>query len=225
MPFKVFYGWWIVAACFAVALYVGGAVVYGFTAVFEPIASEFGWSYTQISLAASLRGLEMGLMAPLVGLLVDRWGPRRLTFAGAGLVGIGLMLLSQVNSLPMFYGTFGLVAIGTSACTSTVLMAAVANWFRRRVGIATGITASGFGASGLLVPVVTHLIDACGWRTAMVILGLEMLVVGLPLSLVLRHQPESYGYLPDGDESPVPPILRAWLLIITVRDTFRPGRL
>ena len=50
---------------------------YGFTAVFEPIAGELGWSYTQISLAASLRGLETGLLAPLLGLLADRWGPRR----------------------------------------------------------------------------------------------------------------------------------------------------
>jgi hypothetical protein len=71
---KVFYGWWIVGAAFFIALYVGGTVFYGFTAVFEPIAGDLGWNYTQISLAASLRGLEMGLLAPLSGILIDRWG-------------------------------------------------------------------------------------------------------------------------------------------------------
>ena len=71
-PRKVFYGWWIVGACFFIALYTGGVVFYGFTAVFEPLAHEFDWSYAQISLAASLRGLEMGLLAPFVGMLVDR---------------------------------------------------------------------------------------------------------------------------------------------------------
>ena len=59
-PSHVFYGWWIVGASFLIALYVGGVVFYGFTTIFEPIAHELGWSYTQISFAASLRGLEMG---------------------------------------------------------------------------------------------------------------------------------------------------------------------
>ena len=63
----IYYGWWIVLASFVVAFYVAGTVFYGFTAFIEPLASEFGWSYTQISLAASLRGLEMGLLAPFAG--------------------------------------------------------------------------------------------------------------------------------------------------------------
>ena len=79
---KVFYGWWVVSACFLISLYLGGVVILGFTAFFEPIANEFGWSYAQISLAASLRGMEVGLLAPVLGLLVDRWGPRRLIFGG-----------------------------------------------------------------------------------------------------------------------------------------------
>ncbi|MFC2024870.1 MFS transporter, partial [Chloroflexota bacterium] len=62
---KVFYGWWIVGACSFIMLYVGGVARLGFTAVFEPIAEEFGWSYARISLAASLRGLEIGILVPL----------------------------------------------------------------------------------------------------------------------------------------------------------------
>ena len=69
---KVFYGNYIVAAAVVIILYTGGIVHFGFTAVFEPIADEFGWSYAQVSLASSLRGFEMGLLAPLIGLLVDR---------------------------------------------------------------------------------------------------------------------------------------------------------
>ncbi len=56
---KIFYGWWVVGACLLISLYAGGAIVLGFTAFFEPIANEFGWSYTQVSLAASLRGVEV----------------------------------------------------------------------------------------------------------------------------------------------------------------------
>ena len=197
----LFYGWWVVGASFLIALYTGGVIFFGFTAIFEPLANEFGWSYTQISLATSLRGFEMGLLAPLVGLVVDRWRPRRLIFGGAIFIGIGLMLLSLINSLGMFYGAFILIAIGMSAVSSTVLLTAVVNWFREKVAIATGIVVSGYAVGGILVPIVTMLIDKYEWRTAMIILGLCTLVIALPLSLLIRHKPEQYGYLPDGNVS------------------------
>ena len=199
--YTVFYGWWIVGACSLIALYTGGVIVLGFTAVFEPIANEFGWSYTQISVAASLRGLEVGLLAPFVGFLVDRWGPRRLLIGGAIINGLGLMPLSRITSIGMFYGAFALMAIGMSACTGTVMITAVANWFRRKMAKATGIVVTGFALGGLLVPLVTALIDILGWRTAIFTLSLGVWVITLPLSLLVRHKPEQYGYLPDGEAS------------------------
>ena len=81
----------------------------------------------------------------------------------------------------------------------TVLMTAVANWFRKNVGLASGIAASGFGAGGLLVPVVVGLIEMYDWRMTIIILGLGMFVIVLPLSLLFHHKPEQYGYLPDGE--------------------------
>lgn len=200
-PPRVFYGWWIVAAAFVIALYIGGVVFYGFTAIFEPIANEFGWSYAQVSVAASLRGLETGLLAPVIGMLVDRWGPRRLLLIGAVATATGLFLLSRVNSLLMFYGAFLLLAIGMSNCTVTVLMTAVANWFHERVGTATGIAVCGFGFGGLLIPVIVRLVEAYDWRTTVVILGIGVLAIVGPLSLLFRHKPEQYGYLPDGRAS------------------------
>ncbi|MDZ4230695.1 MAG: MFS transporter [Dehalococcoidales bacterium] len=196
----MFYGWWIVAASVMTGLYSAGVVFYGFTAFFEPIADEMGWSYTQISLAASLRGLEMGIMAPLMGILADRWGPRRLVFGGVLFTVAGLFVLSRTVSLPMFYAGFGLMAIGISASNMTVLMTAVANWFRKKVGMATGIAVCGFGLGGFMVPLVVKLIELYQWRLTMSYLALGMLVAILPLSLVFRHRPEQYGYLLDGEE-------------------------
>ncbi|MBI2979492.1 MAG: MFS transporter [Chloroflexi bacterium] len=198
-PAKIFYGWWIVAASVVTALYVGGVVFYGFTAVLEPISKELGWSYTQISMAASLRGLEMSLMAPFIGFAFDRWGPRRIVFAGVLSAAVGLLLLSRVNSIGMFYAAFFLVALGMSGSSVEVLIAAVASWFRKRVGIASGIALCGYGFSGLLVVIMVKLIDAYGWRQALVILAIGMLVLILPLSFVFRHKPEQYNYLPDGE--------------------------
>lgn len=197
--FHIFYGWWIVGACFLVALYTAGVIGYSFTAFFEPIANEFGWSYTQISLASSLRGLEMGLFAPLIGAMVDRFGSRRIMFLGAILIGLGLISLSRVNSLGMFYASFVLVASGLSTCSNTAMVAAVVKWFRRKVGLAIGMMICGYGFSGFMVPVVVRLIDGLGWRMALVILGFGVFVLVLPLTLLVRRQPEMYGYLPDGD--------------------------
>ena len=198
MSRKIFYGWWIVLACFLTNLYVSSIVFFGFTAFLDPLVKEFGWSYTQVSFAASLRGLEMGILAPLVGFLADRFGSRKLILSGVITVGFGLILLSLTRSLTMFYGSFILLAFGAGGCTSVVTMTAVANWFKKNVGIAFAVMASGFGASGLIVPLIVRLIDGYGWRTALIILGLGMWALGIPLSFVIRNKPEQYGYLPDG---------------------------
>ncbi len=209
-PSRIFYGWWIVGAAFLVALYVGGVVFYGFTAIFEPIANDMGWSYAQISLAASLRGLELGFLAPVTGILTDRLGPRRLIFGGAVITALGLFMISRTTSLATFYGAFALIAIGMSATTLTVLMTAIANWFRLKIGIASAIAMSGFGFSGLMVPLIVRLIEVYDWRTTMIILAAGMLIIVLPLSFVFRHRPEHYGYLPDGrKEVPVTPGINA----------------
>jgi MFS family permease len=198
---QIYYGWWIVMASFMIAFYVAGIIFYGFTAFIEPLVKEFGWSYTQISLAASLRGLEMGLLAPAVGFLVDRFGSRRLLFSGVIVLGFGVILLGFTQSLAMFYGAFLLIAFGAGGCTSVVTMTAVANWFDKNVGKAMGVMASGFGASGLIVPVIVWLIAAFGWRTAMIILGLGMWILGVPIACIVRNKPEDYGYAPDGKKS------------------------
>ena len=197
--YKVFYGWWIVGAGFFIAVYIGGFIYFGFTAVFEPIASDFGWSYAQVSFAASLRGLQTSFLAPIVGLLMDRWGPRRLVFTGAVIIGLGLLLLSRINSLATFYGAFILIAMGVSTCIGVVPIATVGNWFQKKATLATGILVSGAAVGGLMVPLATRLIDIFEWRTAMAIFGFGAWGILLPLSLLFRHKPEQYGYLPDGD--------------------------
>ncbi len=199
-PLKIFYGWWIVGGSLLISLLVGGAVFYGFTAFFEPIVQEMGWSYAQISLASSLRGLEAGLLAPFIGILVDRWGSRRLIFIGAIVTATGMLVLSRSNSLAMFYGAFALQTLGTSGCTGIALMTAVANWFHKKIGLASAIAICGFGLSGLMLPLIVRLIDSLGWRSALMVIAGTIVVVVIPLSLVFRHKPEHYGYFPDGED-------------------------
>ena len=198
-PSKIFYGWWIVGAATIIGCYMIGGMFMGFTAFFQPIADEFGWSYTEVSLGFSIRAIALGLFAPVVGILVDRWGPRKLLFGGAIITASGLLLLSGTRTLVMFYIAFLLLAAGLGCCTLTVLMTAVANWFHSKVGIASGIVTCGFGTGGLLIQVVIRLISNFGWRDSLTIMSLTTLVLCLPLSLLFRHKPEQYGYLPDGE--------------------------
>jgi len=195
---RIYYGWWIVSAAVAVGLYVGGVVVYGFTALFDPLIREFGWSHATVSFAASLRGAESGVLEPVAGRFVDRWGPRRLVFIGGLFVAGGLLLLSNTSSLAMFYGAYVLLAVGFSCCGTTVLVSGVGNWFRARLGLATGIALCGFGLGGFVLPGMVALIDHYGWRVAFEILAVGAVVVLLPLAFVFRHKPEQYGYRMDG---------------------------
>ena len=201
--FRPFYGWYIVAATFFIGFYVVGIVFYGFTTIFKPIVEEFGWSYAQVSLAASLRGVESGLLAPIVGILIDRWGPRRIVFIGGCLTALGLFMLSHITSLATFYISFALLSVAMSTCTVTVLMTAVSNWFRRRVGLAMSIVSCGFGAGGLVVFMMARLVDAYGWRPTVQGLAFGVLVIVLPLAMLLKHKPQQYGFLPDGDAQQV----------------------
>jgi len=167
---KIFFGWWIVGASVVIFFYMSGTIILGFTAFFEPIAAEMGWNYTQISLDSSLRGLETSLLAPVTGGFVDRWGPRKFILLGGLLMAAGCYFLSTIESLAMFYAAYLIIALGTCCCSYTVQMATAANWFRRKMGLASGIMSAGVGFGGLMIPILVNLIAIYGWRTTMALI-------------------------------------------------------
>ncbi len=190
---KVFYGWWTVLVCGFIGFFKTGIVSYGFTAFFEPLVNEFGWSYAQISFATSLRGVEMSIFAPIIGFLVDRFGSKKLIFLGIITVGFGLILLSVTQSLIMFYGAFWVLAFGAGGIGGLVLITTVANCFERNVGKAFGVVSGLSVAGGLIVPLIVWLIDVFRWRTALIILGLGVWILGIPLSLLIKNKSEPHG--------------------------------
>ena len=200
---RVFYGWYIVAASVGLNFYLSIVFFQGFQVFFLPILNEFGWSRAVTSGAFSLRQLESGLLAPFIGFLVDRWGPRVVILAGIVLGAAGMIMMGFINSLWTFYAAFLIASLGTSGSSHGVSWSvAVANWFDRLRGRALGIAMMGPVVGGPFVVVVAVLNGWFGWRSALILLGIGMLVVGIPLGMVARSRPEKYGMLPDGDTQP-----------------------
>jgi len=197
----IFYGWWIVFASAVLNFFIGGTFYYGFTVFFNPIRETFGWSAATTSVAFIFQRLETGILGPIAGFMVDRVGPRKMMLCGWGIIGLGYLLMSHINSLWAFYGTFILIAIGISFGSFIVMNASVANWFFKKRSRAMTLVYVGFGASGLLVPIMAWLIERYDWRTTLLIIGVGLWVVSLPLCLIMRHKPKPYGYLPDGETS------------------------
>ncbi len=205
-----FYGWWVLGACCVISGLISATQSYGFSLFFVPLATEFGWSRTALSGVMSLARLEGGLFGPIEGLLVDRFGPRRMMLIGLPLIAMGFWLMSQITPLAalsgldpllVFYAVWvPFIAGGSALGTTTPATTAVANWFVRRRGFALGIYSASLGVGGAsLVPLLAHIIEQDGWRAGAMVGGISVLVLGMPAALLVRHRPEQYGLLPDGD--------------------------
>ena len=194
----MFYGWWIVIASIPMSIFTG-AFFYGFSALFDPIIEEFGWSRALTSVAFALQQGESGIAAPIVGVMVDKMGPRRIVIVGGVIYGVGFLLLGYIGGLWMFYVMFLVISVGASGCNPIVTYIAAAQWFRRKRGRSMAIISTGSAFSGIMVYLLVVLISQFGWRTSVQVFGIASWAVILPLALVFRHRPEQYGLLPDGD--------------------------
>lgn len=195
----VFFGWWVVGATAGIVFLTGGTFFYGFSALFNPIVAEFGWSRASVAFAFSLRSEVGGIASPVVGYAVDRVGSRRLMIVGIFFVSAGFVLMSQMQSLWWFYGSVIVIAIGMSATAGPVGMVAIAHWFKKRRGRALSFMTAGAGTSGVMVLVLAAMISSFGWRDALIVLAVVQLVVCLPLAMSIRNKPEDMGLLPDGE--------------------------
>lgn len=162
--------------------------------------AEFGWTRTAFSLGFAVQRVESGLLGPLQGWMLDRWGPRPVMTVGMIVFGSGFMLFSQISSVWMFYTTMFVMAVGASLAGFPSITATVVNWFSRLRSTAMGIVHVGMGIGGLMVPAVAFALNTWGWRTTAFGSGVLIILIGVPLAQLFRHTPEQHGMLPDGDE-------------------------
>ncbi len=178
-------------------------------------SEELGWSRAGISVGYALLTLVSGLLGPFHGMLLERFGVRRVILVGLVAWAGGMTLLASVTTLTGFYIAMLVTGVGLAFAGFLSITTAVVPWFMRRRSTALALMSVGISLGGLLVPLVASLVVDVGWRTTLLASGGVVLLAGLPLSVLMRRSPEAYGQLPDGgpaeaarlaDRSPVRPV-------------------
>ncbi|MBI2555240.1 MAG: MFS transporter [Candidatus Rokubacteria bacterium] len=198
-PQKLFYGWVVLGAAFLIITMAIGTL-FALGVFLKPIEEGMGWSRGAISSVALLNWLIVGLGSFVSGFLSDRVGTRTVVLVGGLLLGLGLVLGSQVSTLWQFYLTFGLLVGAGVSAFYVPLTATATKWFTARRGLAVAIVSAGNGLGILLLaPLSRFLISAFDWRTAMLVLGDLAWLVVIPAGLLIRNSPQDMGAVAHGE--------------------------
>jgi len=196
----IYYGWIIVAvALISMAFWFG--IRSSFSVFYVALLEDFAWSRGETAGVQSMALITYTILAPLVGGLIDRFGPRRIVAVGVVVLATGFVLCAFVKTLVQLYVYYGVIMSAGITCISIVAYSPIlANWFEKKRGLASGIAVSGIGiGTFFLVPLSQYFIALWGWRITFAALGGLAFVILLPLvSIFLRHTPEELGLMPDG---------------------------
>lgn len=173
-----------------------------FSLLFPPIIAEFGWDRGQTAAAFSFGFIAATLYAPVIGILMDRFGPRLVIPLGAVMMSAGMILATFVTQPWHLHLTMGIMVGG-----GTIFLSYMGHslflpyWFARQRGLALGIAFAGVGVGSIvLFPWLQKLIDQAGWREACWVMAGILLITVLPPNILFqRRRPEDLGLAPDGE--------------------------
>lgn len=195
-----YYGWLILGitsfATFAATgvsqVVLGGIQVY--------ISDDTGWSTGALSYAATIGTWCSGLIAPFIGRLADRYGPRWLMPAGLVVAGACFLLLAGVNSVWQFYAAYVVArAVSNPVLIGLVPRTAAVNFFRRRRNLTLAMVSTFRPMAGAVnIQLFALIAISRSWRDAYRYLGIFSLALIIPVVLLMRRRPEDIGLLPDG---------------------------
>ncbi|MBS1839829.1 MAG: MFS transporter [Acidobacteria bacterium] len=180
-----YYGWRVVlAACFGVMGGFGSLFVYTFTVFVKPLNAQFGWNREAISIGFAIAAMTVGVSSPLIGRLLDRFGPRRIILPCMSVFGCSVASLALLRpAIWQFYATCFLIGLVGNGAAHLAYARSISTWFQKRLGTALALVMVGAGLGAMILPaaaqsVLTH----SNWRIAYIALGGLALLLGLPLS-------------------------------------------
>src|SRR5271169_3766551 len=192
-----YYGWRVVlAACLGVMAGFGSLFVYTFSVFVKPLAAQFGWSREAISTGFAIAAVTLGLVSPLLGRWIDRFGPRRIILTCMTVYACAIASLSLLRSgLWQFYATCFVLGLVGNGAAHLAYSRSISTWFHRRLGMALAFVMVGAGLGAMILPVVAQsIISRSGWRAAYGSLGGLALLLGLPLSWRYIRERSSDGH-------------------------------
>jgi len=198
LPF--FYGWLVVGVAF-ITMAIGVNARTAFSLLFPPIIDEFGWSRATIAATFSIGFIFSTMITPMIGMMMDRFGPRLVIPIGATITSLGLIGATFATQPWHFYLTLGVMVVGGSIFMSYIGHTLfVPNWFDRRRGLAMGLTFSGVGIGSItLFPWMQASIQTDGWRESCLVIAMIVFFALVPLNIIFqRRKPQDLGLLPDG---------------------------
>ncbi|MFC1932242.1 MFS transporter [Chloroflexota bacterium] len=194
----IFYGW-IVVAISLVTMTIAYSTRYSFSVFYVAILDEFGWSRAETALAFSINMISYAALSPLAGALIDRFGPRRVFPVGAVICGLGMLGLSQLNSIWQLYLFSGLSAVGLVFMGYIAHSCFLPHWFSLKLGTALGIAVVGSAVANISSMPVQYLIENIGWRGAYIVITIIVVTVIVPLTAIFqRHRARDMGLPLDG---------------------------
>jgi MFS family permease len=199
----IFYGWWNVGASFVgLSLSYAMFTIFAFGVFLKPLAEEFGWQRDEMSFAYTVTNLTIVGSSVLLGLLIDRFGVRRVLLPSVALMGLAVASMSELTgNIYHFYAMYLLIPLLGAGTLPASYSRTIIAWFFRRRGVALGIALAGFGVGAALIPSLgQQLISAYGWRQAYLVFAAIIFVVALPVSyFLIRETPQEMGLEIDGD--------------------------
>jgi len=201
----LFFGWKVVGAGILGMILVYG-IRHSFAVFFTPILDEFHWSRGNIAIMMSLNICAYGFLAPVVGILADRWRARVLMPLGIIVLGVATAGCAWAGELWHFYVLFGLLMpLGNALAGWPIIAPALMNWFVRKRGLVMGIGQMGGGLSFAYTIFVNYLILHIGWRLTFLVLAGILVFVLLPLYfLFFYYRPREKGLTPYGSTEMAP---------------------
>jgi sugar phosphate permease len=203
---KIYRGWYIVTAIFF-ANWMGagiGVPIYGL--FYVPIRSSLSLTNLMLSLPPVIRNLTTHFMGPIVGPLVDKFGPRYLMTMGAIIAGFSTFLMSTADNFWEIILYFSIIGASGHACLSHIVTnTTLARWFIKKRGRATGIATTGINVGeAIMAPLIQLLITYVGWRKTWQFMALVPWLIIAPTSfLFMRRSPEDLGLKPDGESTEI----------------------
>ena len=208
---RLFYGWLIVLVC-AVGLFLGPPLmVFSFSVFFKSLVLDFHASRAAVSFAFSLFNIVGALWLPGTGLLIDRFGAKRVILGSSLVYGLALGSALWVGAAVwQLYLLFSILGIAMASGPAPVSYGVViSHWFDRHRGLALGLAMLGIGVGAVVVPILTQrLLAHFGWRVMFAIFGGATLLLPLPVvAALLQNDPKERGLRPDGDQHDAAPQL------------------